>query len=197
MEKCEGDLLDLYKSHGYYEQRVETLKANKEKLENQKEAYETYDLFMRCMHPNGIAYDIIKKSLPAINTEISNVLSNVVDFNVFFETDDNRLDIYIKHPEKDPSPLDMASGAEKTLAAMAIRLAFISVSSLPRSQLFILDEPGTALDEERMEGFTRILDVIKSIFKTVILISHLDNLKDSADMVLPIAKKDGYASINY
>jgi DNA repair exonuclease SbcCD ATPase subunit len=197
LEKCEGDLLDLYKSHGYYEQRVETLKANKEKLENQKEAYETYDLFMRCMHPNGIAYDIIKKSLPAINTEISNVLSNVVDFNVFFETDDNRLDIYIKHPEKDPSPLDMASGAEKTLAAMAIRLAFISVSSLPRSQLFILDEPGTALDEERMEGFTRILDVIKSIFKTVILISHLDNLKDSADMVLPIAKKDGYASINY
>jgi DNA repair exonuclease SbcCD ATPase subunit/DNA repair exonuclease SbcCD nuclease subunit len=197
LEDCEGKLLELYKSHGYYEQRVETLKANKEKLENQKEAYETYDLFMRCMHPNGIAYDIIKKSLPAINTEISNVLSNVVDFNVFFETDDNRLDIYIKHPNKDPSPLDMASGAEKTLAAMAIRLAFISVSSLPRSQLFILDEPGTALDEERMEGFTRILDVIKSIFKTVILISHLDNLKDSADMVLPIAKKDGYASINY
>ena len=197
LENCENDLLGLYKSHGYYEQRVETLKANKEKLESQKEAYESYDLFMRCMHSNGIAYDIIKKSLPAINTEISNVLSNVVDFGVFFETDDNRLDIYIKHPEKDPSPLDMASGAEKTLAAMAIRLAFISVSSLPRSQLFILDEPGTALDEERMEGFTRILDVVKSIFKTVILISHLDHLKDSADMVMPIAKKDGYANINY
>jgi hypothetical protein len=96
LRKCEGNLLDLYKSHGYYEQRIETLKANKEKLENQKEAYETYDLFMRCMHPNGIAYDIIKKSLPTINTEISNVLSNVVDFSVFFETDDNRLDIYIQ-----------------------------------------------------------------------------------------------------
>jgi DNA repair exonuclease SbcCD ATPase subunit/predicted phosphodiesterase len=197
LESCENDLLELYKSHGYFEQRIETLKANKEKLESQKQSYETYDLFMRCMHPNGIAYDIIKKSLPAINTEISNVLSSVVDFSVFFETEDSRLDIYIQHPDKDPSPLDMASGAEKTLAAMAIRLAFISVSSLPRSQLFILDEPGTALDEERMEGFTRILDVIKSIFKTVILISHLDNLKDSADMVLPIAKKDGYASINY
>ena len=197
LEKCEGDLLDLYKSHGYYEQRVETLRANKEKLEKQKEAYESYDLFMRCMHPNGIAYDIIKKSLPTINTEITNVLSNVVGFNVFFETDDSRLDIYIQHPNKDPSPLDMASGAEKTLAAMAIRLAFISVSSLPRSQVFILDEPGTALDEERMEGFTRILDVVKSIFKTVILISHLDHLKDSADTLLPINKKDGYASIIY
>jgi len=197
LEKCENGLLELYKSHGYYEQRIETLKANKEKLENQKAAYETYDLFMRCMHSNGIAYDIIKKSLPVINAEISNVLSDVVEFSIFFETDDSRLDIYIKHPNKDPSPLDMASGAEKTLAAMAVRLAFISVSSLPRSQLFILDEPGTALDEERMEGFTRILDVIKSIFKTVFLISHLDHLKDSADTILPINKKDGYASIFY
>ena len=195
--QCEDNLLDLYKSHGYSEQRVETLKAQKNKFEKQKEEYEAYDLFMQCMHSNGIAYDIIKKSLPSLNSEISNVLSSVVDFQIFFETDDNRLDIYIKHPDKDPSPLEMASGAEKTLAAMAIRLALVSVSSLPRSQLFILDEPGTALDEERMEGFTRILDVVKSIFKTVILISHLDHLKDSADLILPINKKGEYANIQY
>ena len=29
-----------------------------------------------------------------------------------------------------------------------------------------------------MEGFVRILDMVKSYFKTVILISHLDALKD-------------------
>ena len=195
--ECEDKLLDLYKSHGYSEQRVETLKAQKNKFEKQKEEYEAYELFIQCMHSNGIAYDIIKKSLPSLNSEISNVLSSVVDFQIFFETDDNRLDIYIKHPDKDPSPLEMASGAEKTLAAMAIRLALVSISSLPRSQLFILDEPGTALDEERMEGFTRILDVVKSIFKTVILISHLDHLKDSADLILPINKKGEYANIQY
>ena len=151
---------------------------------------------MRAMHPNGIAYDIIKKSLPVINSEISKVLANVVDFEVFFETEDNRLDIYIKHPDRDPSPLEMASGAEKTVSAMAVRLAFIAVSTIPRSQLFVLDEPGTALDEERMEGFTRILEIVKSVFKTVMLISHLDNLKDSADSVITIEKKDGYANVN-
>jgi len=194
---CEDNLLNLYKSHGYYEQRLESIKNQKNKFEKQKDEYEAYDLFMQCMHPNGIAYDIIKKSLPTINSEIINVLSDIVDFQIFFETDDNRLDIYIKHPDKDPSPLEMASGAEKTLAAMAIRLALVSVSSLPRSQLFVLDEPGTALDEDRMEGFTRILDAIKSIFKTVILISHLDHLKDSADLILPINKKGEYANIQY
>ena len=63
----------------------------------------------------------------------------------------------------------MGSGAEKTIAAMAIRLALLSVSNLPKGDIFILDEPGTALDAENMEGFIRILELIKSFFKTVIL----------------------------
>jgi DNA repair exonuclease SbcCD ATPase subunit len=196
LEHCEKILLELYKSHGYYEQKIENLKEKKEQKEKIQDEYEAYDLYMRCMHSNGIAYDIIKKSLPVINSEISKVLANIVNFEVFFETEDNRLDIYIKHPDRDPSPLEMASGAEKTISAMAIRLAFIAVSTIPRSQIFILDEPGTALDEERMEGFTRILDIVKSVFKTVVLISHLDSLKDAADSVISIEKKDGYASVS-
>jgi DNA repair exonuclease SbcCD ATPase subunit len=64
--------------------------------------------------------------------------------------------------------LEMGSGAEKTIASMAIRLALLSVSSLPKGDIFILDEPGTALDEENMEGFVRILDLIKAQFKTIL-----------------------------
>jgi DNA repair exonuclease SbcCD ATPase subunit/DNA repair exonuclease SbcCD nuclease subunit len=196
LSECENLLLELYKSHGFYEQKIENLKEQKLKKEQTQNQFEAYDLYMRAMHPNGIAYDIIKKSLPVINSEISKVLANVVDFEVFFETEDNRLDIYIKHPDRDPSPLEMASGAEKTVSSMAIRLAFIAVSTIPRSQLFVLDEPGTSLDEERMEGFTRILEIVKSVFKTVMLISHLDSLKDSADSIINIEKKNGYANVN-
>ena len=132
-----------------------------------------------------------------INQEIAKVLTNIVDFEVFFQESGNKLDVLIKHPNYEARPIEMGSGAEKTLASMGIRLALLSVSSLPKGNIFILDEPGTALDAENMEGFIRMLDLVKTYFKTVILISHLDNLKDSADMVLPIAKKDGYASINY
>jgi DNA repair exonuclease SbcCD ATPase subunit len=47
-----------------------------------------------------------------------------------------------------------------------------------------------------MEGFVRILELIKSYFKTVILISHLDSLKDCVDMQISIEKINGYAHIN-
>ena len=196
LEKYQANTYELYRQVGSYEQRVESIKDAKQEYLNLRREYAAYDLFMRCMHPNGIAYDIIKKKIPIINQEIAKVLANIVDFEVFFESNGNKLDIFIKHPKHEARPIEMASGAEKTMAAMAIRLALLSVSSLPKSDLFILDEPGTALDEENMEGFIRILELIKVYFKNVLLISHLDSLKDCVDRQIVIEKKRGYARVN-
>ena len=82
------------------------------------------------------------------------------------------------------------------LTADGARQSDSGLSSLPKPDIFILDEPGTALDEENMEGFVRILDMIKSYFKTVILISHLDALKDCVDSQILIENNDGYAYVN-
>ena len=68
---------------------------------------------------------------------------------------------------------------------------------MPKSDIFILDEPGTALDEENMQGFIDILDLIKSYFKTVLLISHLDSLKDCVDMQITIDKKKDTLLLTY
>ena len=197
MKQCEGDVLNLYKFHGSLEQRLENLKSTKAELEDLRGRFTAYDLFMKCMHSNGISYDIIKRRLPVINNEIAKVLANIVDFEIFFEEEEKRLNILIKHPRYDARPLEMGSGAEKTVAATAIRLALLSVSNLPKPNLFILDEPGTALDEGNMEGFVQILDLVKSYFGTVLLISHLDSLKDSVDQQVTIEREGEYAYVNH
>jgi exonuclease SbcC len=192
---CQNEILELYKTHGSLEEKLKSLKEQKEEFHDLREEFSAYDLYMRCMHSSGIAYDIIKKKLPIINQEIAKVLANIVDFEVFFEDSGNKFDIFIKHPKHEPRPIEMASGAEKTMGAMAIRLALLSVSSLPKGDIFILDEPGTALDEENMEGFIRILELVKVYFKTVLLISHLDSLKDCVDVQIVIEKKNGFAYV--
>ena len=187
--------MSYYKDHGSLEEKIRSLQEQKQELSELHEEYTAYDLFMNCVHSNGIAYDIIKRKLPVINSEIAKILANIVDFSIFFEADNRRLKIFIQHARHEPRPLEIGSGAEKTIAAMAIRLAFLTVSSLPRSDIFILDEPGTALDEENMEGFVSILDLIKSYFKTIILISHLESLKDCVDSHISIEKKEGFAFV--
>ena len=193
---CDKSTLELVKLLGSQEQKLLNLKEQKQEYQDLQTEFAAYDLYMRCMHPNGIAYDVIKKKIPVINSEIAKVLANIVDFEVFFEATGNKFDISIKHPQYDERPIEMASGAEKSLSAMAIRLALLGVSSLPTGDLFILDEPGTALDEDNMSGFIQILELIKVYFKNVLLISHLDSLKDCVDMQIVIEKKDGYARVN-
>jgi len=195
--KCEENLTTLYVEHGSLEQKLRNLEEQKQEYHNLHDEYSAFDLYMRCMHTNGIAYDIIKRKLPIINEEVAKTLSNIVSFDIYFEDDGKNLNIFIKHPKHDPRPIEMGSGAEKTIASMAIRLALLSVSNLPKGDLFVLDEPGTALDAENMEGFIRILDMIKSYYKTVLLISHMDSLKDNTDIIINIDKKEGYAHVRY
>lgn len=58
-----------------------------------------------------------------------------------------------------------------------------------------IDEPATALDADHMEGFVRLLQMIKSQFRTVLLITHLESLKDVVDKTIEIDKIDGYAQV--
>jgi len=194
-KKCNSDLLELMSEKGATSRLIEEAREGIQKVKDAERDYIAYDLFAQATHANGISYEVIKSMLSVINAEIASILSSIVDFDVLIDNDDSNLEIYLKHPKYDPRPLSMGSGAEKTIASMAIRLALISVSSLPRPDFFILDEPATALDADHMEGFVRLLQMIKSHFKTVLLITHLENLKDVVDKTIEIDKVDGYAQV--
>lgn len=193
---CNALLLTTHKQVAVSDQQLNDLREKKKYVEGLRKEYEAYDLFLKCMHGNGISYDVISKKLPVLNEEIAKILANVVQFEVFFENDGKQLNIFIKHPKYDPRPLELCSGAEKTLAALAMRLALMKVSNLPISNMFILDEPAVGLDVDRMDGFLTILELLKENFEIIILISHLDTLKDVADCTINIEKKGKFAFVN-
>lgn len=197
LSNCESRINFFFKEHGSLEHKLESLIENRNELQKTRSTYEAYDLYLKCMHPNGIAYDIVKKSLPAINKELSTILTSIIDMDVYFENEGDNLKIYFqRHSDSGPIPLELGSGTQKSLAAMAIRLALVGISSLPKSDMFILDEPGTMLDADNMEGFIRILELIKSIYNRILLITHLDPLKDTADIIISISERDDRAYIN-
>jgi DNA repair exonuclease SbcCD ATPase subunit/DNA repair exonuclease SbcCD nuclease subunit len=196
IKSCESKVLEFMSEKGSTKRTIEEANEKLQQIADAERDYIAYDIFVKATHANGISYEVIKSMLPVINDEIQKVLSSIVEFQVFFAEDGDKLEVYLKHPNYDPRPLSMGSGAEKTIASMAVRLALISVSSLPKSNIFVLDEPATALDAEHMEGFTRLLQMIKAQFKTVLLITHLEGLKDIVDMTIDIDKTDGYAKVN-
>jgi ABC-type multidrug transport system ATPase subunit len=77
---------------------------------------------------------------------------------------------------------------EKMMASLAIRVALMNVSCLPKPDILIIDEGFGALDEINVEACGRLLKSLKKWFKSILVISHIDAVKDNVDHIIEINK---------
>ena len=77
---------------------------------------------------------------------------------------------------------------------MAIRVALTNMSTLPKTNMLIFDETFNALDEQSIDSVSKMFFVLKKWFKTILIISHNENVKNIADHHIEISKrgKDAY-----
>ena len=169
---------------------IERLRSEKKNFEEIKVDLKFYDMFMHAVSKKGIPLQIMMSQLPLINSEISKILHGVVGFTVELEAESssNSMDIYINYGDS-RRIIECASGMEKMLASLAIRVALINVSSLPKANMLIIDEGFGALDETNIEACSRLLDSLKKWFKNILVISHVDAIKDTVDGVLDITSR--------
>jgi len=83
------------------------------------------------------------------------------------------------------------------MASLAIRVALINISCLPKTNMLIIDEGFGALDEMNVEACNRLLNSLKKWFKNIMVISHVDAVKDAVDNVLDITSVGKDAKIVY
>ena len=152
--------------------------------------WRAYNFFMTAVSNKGIPMSIISSRLPIINNEISKILQGVVGFTVELDAPEgsNDMDVYINYGDS-RRIIECASGMEKLMASLAIRVALINISSLPKTDMLIIDEGFGALDDTNIEACGRLLTSLKRWFKNIFIISHVDAVKDVADNILEIAKK--------
>jgi DNA repair exonuclease SbcCD ATPase subunit/DNA repair exonuclease SbcCD nuclease subunit len=198
IEKVRKDQLTNAKNIGSFESSIETLAAEKETLEKDLVDLEIYELFNVAMSKKGLPSRLISKLLPLVNAEIQNILLGVCNFTVELEVDDdsNSLEVYINYGDK-RRIIELGSGMEKMISAIATRVALINMSSLPKSNVLIIDEGFGALDDANLEACARLLKSLKKYFDQILIISHVDAIKDAVDNFVEINWIDGGANVRY
>ena len=101
--------------------------------------------------------------------------------------DNNIEDVYINYGDS-RRIIELASGMEKMMASLAIRVALINVSTLSKTTTLMIDEGFGSLDATNLEACNRLLISLKKWFKNIIVISHVDVIKDCVDNTLDITK---------
>ena len=177
------------------EEEILNLQKEKEEYSKLNEEYKIHDLFSLAVSKKGIPTMLINSCLPLINKEISDILSGVTNFKIEIAEDEkgNNLNVFIDYGDS-KRVIECASGMEKMMASIAIRVALINISSLPKSDVFIIDEGFGALDSSNVEACGRLLSSLKKYFKSIIIISHIDGIKDIVDknIEISIKGKDSY-----
>lgn len=176
--------------------QIQQIVESIEKVKKLEKEYEAYSLYVKSVNRDGLPYMVIQKTVPEIEREVNNILTQIVDFHLVIETDGKNVIPYIVYDDR-RWPIEMASGFEKFVSSLAIRVALINVSNLPRPNFLVVDEGWGTMDAENLSQVKILLQFLKTNFDFIVIISHLDSIKDSVDNLMEITKVGDFSHIEY
>ena len=176
----------------YEEQKV--IRADKAKrLKDASYDGEVHQQLMLAFGKKGVQALIIENAIPELAEETNRILDRLTDGNMslFFDTlresktkkdgPIETLDIKVSD-SLGTRPLEMYSGGEGFRAAFALRIALSKLLARragARLQTLIIDEGFGSQDAKGREKLVDCLDAIKDDFERIIVITHIDELKDA------------------
>ena len=195
IKSLEKSVLDISTQIGTQTEKIRHLNEQILEIAAAQDSIRVLETLEAAFSKKGVPQEIISNALPRINAEISNILTGISGFTVEIECDDsNSVEIYLNYGDS-RRLIELGSGMEKMISSIAIRVALTNISTLPKSTMLIIDEGFGALDESNLEACARLLTNLKSYFKNILIISHVDAIKDIVDNVIDISWVDGYAKV--
>jgi exonuclease SbcC len=159
--------------------------------------YDLYKMYSEAVHRDGVPHQLISDTIPQIQEEINTILQQLVDFMVVLHPDDKNINAYIAYDNDRYWPIELTSGMEKFVASLAIRSSLINVSSLPRPNFIAIDEGFGALDSNNLGSIVSYFDHLKNQFKFIMIISHIDSMRDAVDHHIEINKIAGKSNVQH
>ena len=138
---------------------------------------------------------MISKALPAIENEVNNILSQLVDFTMTFDMDGKNINNYIVYDNDNTWPLDLSSGMERFISSLAIRVGLINVSNLARGNFLAIDEGWGTMDSENLNSVYNLFQYLKTQFQFTLIVSHIDSMRDAVDTLLEVKKTSSHSNI--
>ncbi len=170
----------------------------KEILEKEKSIFEELSL---AFGKKGIQAMIIETAIPEIEDETNKLLDKLTEgrMKVSFltqregKTTDNiieTLDIIISD-EMGERPYEMYSGGEAFRVNFAIRLSLSKLLTRragARLQFLVIDEGFGTQDSQGRSRIVEVLDLIKNDFEKIVIITHLEELKEEFPVRIEVSK---------
>lgn len=179
----------------------EKIMEEKTKIEKVKRDKESLLIIKDAFGQNGIRSMVIDILVPSLEEKINNILSRLSDFRIRIDTQADGagegvvkegLFITIINEAGEELSFSNYSGGEKMKISFSI---FEALAELSKINFRILDETFFALDENSIDGFVSVVNVLQKEVNNIICISHIQQIKDLFDDKILVVKNNGTSKI--
>lgn len=174
-----------------YEKEIENLDNIRQEQEYVSEYIKLLNKIRDIYSKDGVQKDLRNNVRPQIEKNTMDIFG---EFG--FEYSEIKLDedynITVKS-KNEILNLNMLSGGEKIVIALALRLGIAKVITKNRTELLILDEPTIHLDSERRNDLIEIIRKI-NIVPQMIVVTHDEEMESLSNNIIKISKTNGISS---
>ncbi len=206
--EAERRLADLQTRSGELQSRLEqaardraALREQRERLRDAKDRRALYQHLVRAFGKHGIPSLIIEQTLPEIEERANELLGRLTDgrMSIRLETLKDKksggtretLDIIITDEQGKPRPYETFSGGEAFRVNFALRIALaqlLAERSGVRIRTLVIDEGFGTQDEQGVENMVEAIQAIQNDFDKILVITHLDQLKEAFPVRIEVEK---------
>lgn len=194
-----------------YKKDIEQYMEIRKEFDQKSAEINVYQLYVQVMNCNGLPYEMLKTYLPLIESDVNQILHSMVNFNIEFvfydessmsdqkskniKTNMGCIDINICRQGMKPYKVQLVSGFERFIIGLAIRMTLCQISLTAKPNFLIIDEGWSCLDAENLNNVGTIMNYIKMQYEHIIIISHLDEIKNQARHVISIDRIGDFSYI--
>jgi exonuclease SbcC len=188
-----SDKTENYRIHkSQYDNRVKYLSKHNENTDK-IQFLELYHSVIN--HRSGIPSYVLKNTCLLIKNNCNEILKRITDFMIDIECEK---EIKIYTIENDIRiPASLGSGMQKFVLDMIMRVTLTKISNISNPRMLILDEGFGSLDAENFINVANILQKLKYNFDSLIIISHIAELKSYVDKTINIKKNKNLSEVTY
>ncbi len=157
--------------------------------------YNIYSVLKKACHINGIPSKIISLQLDNIETMLNKIINGFIKKTVKISLDSNNIIVNIL--DNNNNIINILGGMEMFIINIGFKISLSALSLLPKNKLLIIDEGVSVLDKEHIEQFDNIIMFLNQHYENVILISHIDSLKDFINEYIHINKNNNFSNVIY
>ena len=131
-------------------------------------------------HRDGFPLFLLRKFLHRFEDILADIIRPFMgdERRIRLEIDPSGSSVNMRVESRDGAMNPFLGGMEGFFVDMGMKVAWNRLSTQPRSNLFILDENISVLDTDHLHGLRPLFDFLEQHFEYVIVISHLQVVKD-------------------